>query len=489
MSVTFEQLQLPAEIIGELRSQMRTEPFPIQAATIPDALAGKDVLGRAPTGSGKTLAFGLPTIARVNKSDPKAPSALILSPTRELAEQIRTELSPLAKSVDRTVAAVYGGTAFGPQVTALNNGVDILVACPGRLQDLVNQGKVTLHQVEIVVIDEADRMADMGFLPAVRRLLDETSADRQMIMFSATLDKAVQVLVDDYLDEPVSYSVGEESPDLTKLVHKFWRVEKNVRIDRAAQVVDENGTTIIFCRTRHGVDRVARQLKARGVKAAWIHGGRTQGQRNSALHTFTGGKAQALVATDVAARGIHVDGVACVLHYDPPADYKDYVHRSGRTARAGGSGVVYSFIGSEQLKESKKLRQKLDIKADVVEPPELPAWVRENAQAWIDSGAASTRQRSPKNKNKNKNRADSTKPSPDGVTSPKPNSTKPSEAKANPQDGKAKPSSKSNPKKAQSKKAQSKKGLKAQSKSKRSGKKRPANPNRKRRARGAPKRS
>lgn len=483
MSPTFKELQLPDEMVAELARQMRTEPFPIQAATIPDVLSGRDVLGRAPTGSGKTLAFGLPTLVRVAKAEPKAPRALILSPTRELAEQIRAELSPIAKIMDRTVTAVYGGTSFGPQVKALNSGTDILVACPGRLEDLIGQGKVVLSDVDIVIIDEADRMADMGFLPSVRRLVDDTSSNRQMILFSATLDHAVQVLIDDYLSDPISHSVGEAAPDLSKLQHRFWLLDKTERVDRAAQVVDEQGSTIIFCRTRHGVDRVARQLKARGVKAAWIHGGRTQGQRNSALHTFTEGKAQALVATDVAARGIHVDDVACVIHYDPPGDEKDYVHRSGRTARAGGSGVVYSFLLAEQTKEARKLQQKLKLPGEIVSPPVLPGWVKENSDAWINSGAKSTRKRSPKNKNKNKNKTDPQSSSKKASPPNKPNTKRTDAGEKShgsvPVEGGDPPRSEN-----------TRKPRNAQAKSSRSGKKRPANRNggrRKQRSRNQPK--
>jgi superfamily II DNA/RNA helicase len=479
MSPTFKELQLPDVVVSELARQMRTEPFPIQAAMIPDALSGRDVLGRAPTGSGKTLAFGLPTLLRVAKAKPKAPRALILSPTRELAEQIRTELSPLAKAVDRTVTAVYGGTSFGPQISALNSGTDILVACPGRLEDLIGQGKVVLNDVDIVVIDEADRMADMGFLPSVRRIVDDTSDQRQMMLFSATLDRAVQVLIDDYLTDPVSHSVGLAAPDLSKLEHRFWLVDKTERADRAAQVVDEQGSTIIFCRTRHGVDRVARQLKARGVKAAWIHGGRTQGQRNSALHTFTEGKAQALVATDVAARGIHVDDVACVIHYDPPGDEKDYVHRSGRTARAGGSGVVFSFLLAEQTKDARKLQQKLKLPGEIQNPPPLPGWVKANAEAWVASGAKSTRQRSPKNKTKTAGQSSGKK----SASPNKANSKKPSDAKTAAATtstvGNDEPHSDS-----------TRKPRNGQAKSSRSGKKRPANRNggrRKQRTRNHPK--
>ena len=466
MSPTFKELKLPTEVVDELARQMRTEPFPIQVATIPDAMAGRDVLGRAPTGSGKTLAFGLPTLLRADKANPKAPQALILSPTRELAQQIRTELAAIGDVLDRKVAAVYGGTAMQPQIKSLAAGVDVLVACPGRLEDLIGQGKVSLAEVSIVVIDEADRMADMGFLPSVRRLVDATAEPRQMILFSATLDKAVQVLVDDYLSDPVSHSVGESAPDLTKLEHRFWLVEKTERVDRAAQLVDENGSTIIFCRTRHGVDRVARQLKARGIKSSWIHGGRTQGQRNSALHSFTNGKTQAMVATDVAARGIHVDGVACVIHYDPPADEKDYVHRSGRTARAGGSGVVISLLMAEQVASARKLQKKLNLPSGVDKPSALPEWVQQNAEAWVASGAKSTRKRSPKS---NKGGGDSQAQQP----------------KAQPKTKAAKSQGTADGPKSEL----TRKPKKPKSKSSRSGKKRPAHRNGGRRKSRGPKRT
>ncbi len=368
---TFEQLGLPADLVAALAAQRITEPFAIQDLTLPDAIAGRDILGRAPTGSGKTLAFGLPALARLGGTDKaikRRPRGLILSPTRELAEQIQRELAPLATSVRRQVAAVYGGAAVGPQIRALSKGVDLLVACPGRLLDLIDQGEVALSDVEIAIVDEADRMADMGFLPDVRRILDMTADDRQTLLFSATLDGDVKTLTDRYQHDPAQHEIGDPEPDLSTMEHRFLKIPRPDRMGHAADVITEHGSTVVFVRTRHGVDRLARQLKQRGVKAGYIHGGRSQSQRSRALALFTDGKVDALVATDVAARGIHVDGVACVLHYDPPADTKDYVHRSGRTARAGAGGVVISFLDPSQVKDANKMQRQLSIDVDIVTP-------------------------------------------------------------------------------------------------------------------------
>ncbi len=352
---SFGDLGVPDDLVAVLDSRGITSPFEIQLASIPDALQGRDVLGRAPTGSGKTLAFGIPMVARIGKANKKRPTGLILSPTRELAEQIRRELEPLAQVRGRSVLAVYGGVGMDAQRRALRKGLDLLVACPGRLLDLIGQGECSLDQVEFMVIDEADRMADMGFLPVVKQILDMCSSRKQTVMFSATLGKEVKVLTDIYQNDPVTHQVGAAEPDLSLVEHRFILTEQSSKIGISADLIDEQGPTIIFCRTRHGVDRVARQLKRSGIKAGWIHGGRSQNQRDSALHSFTKGKVQALVATDVAARGIHVDGVACVIHYDPPADPKDYVHRSGRTARAGAAGVVVSYLNPDQKKGAMKM--------------------------------------------------------------------------------------------------------------------------------------
>lgn len=365
---SFPDLGVPGDIVKALTANGITEPFEIQAATIADALNGRDVLGRAPTGSGKTLAFGIPMVARLKDAKPHLPTGLILSPTRELAEQIRKELEPLATVRGRTVTAVYGGVGFGPQRKALRDGVDMLVACPGRLLDLMDQNEVRLGEVKIAVVDEADRMADMGFLPVVKKILDATNKDRQTVFFSATLGKEVQVLTDRYQHNPVTHEVGEREPDMTRMTHRFVRIDRTEKVSLAAHEIRTHGQTIVFCRTRHGSDRVARQLKKYGVKTGVIHGRRTQNQRDNALKAFVDGKTQALIATDVAARGIHVDGVDCVVHFDPPEDDKAYTHRSGRTARAGATGAVISFITDEQMKDTKKLQRQIKVRCEFEDP-------------------------------------------------------------------------------------------------------------------------
>ena len=325
---TFAELGVPARLVATLNERSITEPFPIQSAAIPDLIAGRDVLGRAPTGSGKTLAFGLPVITKVAKANSKHPRALILAPTRELAEQISRELTPVAKSAQRWVLAVYGGVGYDFQRRGLKRGTDILVATPGRLIDLIDEGSVSLGDVDIVVVDEADRMADMGFMPQVQKLLDQTARNRQTILFSATLDGDVAELTRRYQNDPVRHEVvGEENHH--EAAHYFWRVDHHDRIKRTAEIVGTSTPSIVFTRTRRGADRVASQLERAGVAAAAIHGGRSQSQRNRALNSFTKGRVKALVATDVAARGIHVDGVASVIHFDLPADGKDYLHRCG----------------------------------------------------------------------------------------------------------------------------------------------------------------
>jgi superfamily II DNA/RNA helicase len=345
-STTFADLGVPADLVGTLHAHGLVDAFDIQAMTVPDGLAGRDLCGRAPTGSGKTIAFGIPLVARVGKARARRPRGLVLVPTRELAAQVCGELAWPGRARKRRVAAVYGGAGFGAQFKALRRGVDVLVACPGRLTDLIERGEVDLDEVELVVVDEADRMADMGFLPAVQQLLDRTPETRQTLLFSATLDGAVDRLVQRYQREPSRHLLPEA--DQRAATHRFWSVDRATRVDVTAQVVDAIGPTIVFCRTKHGADALAKKLDQRGVRSAAIHGNRSQGQRERALAAFADGKVGALVATDVAARGIHVDAVACVVHFDPPADFKDYTHRSGRTARAGAAGTVVSLVLAEQ---------------------------------------------------------------------------------------------------------------------------------------------
>ena len=370
MSDTFAQLGLPNSLVRILADRDITEPFPVQAAAIPDALAGRDVCGKAPTGSGKTLAFGLPLLAKVEKGSRSRPRALVLAPTRELAEQIKQELMPLARANQRFILAVYGGVGYGPQKGALRKGVDILVATPGRLEDLMEQGAIDLSDVNIAVVDEADRMADMGFLPAVRRILDLTSQNRQTLLFSATLDGDIAVLSRDYQTNPVRHEAAAVETEAIDARHHFWLVQAQHRVQHTADLIEESGRSIVFTRTRRGADRLAKQLGMMGVEAVAMHGGRSQSQRNRALKAFSTGRAQALIATDVAARGIHIDAVESVIHYDPPADHKDYLHRSGRTARAGATGTVVSLVTGDQKHAVRRIQRDLDIKAPI-EAPQL----------------------------------------------------------------------------------------------------------------------
>jgi superfamily II DNA/RNA helicase len=369
----FDELGLPSSLVELLARGGINRPFPIQAAVIGDALAGRDICGRAPTGSGKTLAFGLPLLARVGRARPGRPRALVLAPTRELAEQICRALAPLARESQRWIAAIYGGVGMEQQRRQLRKGVDVLVACPGRLADLIRQGDVSLADVDIVVVDEADRMSDMGFLPEVRKLLDQTAPNRQTLLFSATLDGEVAVLTRDYQKHPVRHTVGNAEPNIVDARHHFWRVEPPERLKRLAEMASSAGRTVVFCKTRHGVDRVARQLNSLGVNAAAIHGGRNQRQRDRALADFTRGAVDVLVATDVAARGIHVDGIACVVHFDLPADAKTYLHRSGRTARAGARGSVVSFVSQDQVRNTMRMQRSLGLDVAIGKPVSIAA--------------------------------------------------------------------------------------------------------------------
>ena len=364
MSITFASLGVPDEIARRLAKRGIDAPFPIQAATIPDALYGRDLCGKAPTGSGKTIAFGVPMIVRVTRSAPKRPKGLVLAPTRELALQVADELRAL--SGDLRVLAVYGGAGIEPQIKQLRAGVDIVVACPGRLLDVIERNACDLRDVRFAVIDEADRMADMGFLPDVRRILDMTNEHRQTLLFSATLDGAIDALVKGYQTDPVVHEMADD--DTGDVVHHFWASERPGRAQLTAEVIERVGPTIVFSRTRHGADRIAKQLGQAGVSAAPIHGGRSQGQRERALDAFHRGEVKALVATDVAARGIHVEGVMCVVHFDIPADHKDYVHRSGRTGRAGALGTVVALVPIAQKRDAAKLRKLAGIGGELREP-------------------------------------------------------------------------------------------------------------------------
>ncbi|MDP1819586.1 MAG: DEAD/DEAH box helicase [Acidimicrobiales bacterium] len=358
MSPTFADLGVPAALCQRLDDLGIVEPFPVQAATLPDALAGRDVCGKAPTGSGKTIAFGLPLLARVGKARPKRPRALVLVPTRELASQVEEQLTQLSIGSGTTVLAVYGGAGMQKQMQALGRGVEVIVATPGRLKDLLERGSLRLDEVEIVVVDEADRMADMGFLPEVRRLLDMVRSDRQTLLFSATLDGDVDILVRNYQKNPAKHE-AQSMEEQGEVTHRFWSVSHADRIQVAASIVERSWPAIVFSRTRHGAERLSKQLNKAGIRSEAIHGDRSQSQRERALAQFGRGQVTVLVATDVAARGIHVDGVACVLQFDPPATDKDYVHRAGRTGRAGAAGTVITLVAPEKEKDVRKMQREL----------------------------------------------------------------------------------------------------------------------------------
>ena len=345
-----------------------TDRCPVHRLVIDIEQVGRDVAGRAPTGSGKTLGFGLPLVAGLTDAASRRPVALVLAPTRELAEQIMAELSPFCRAAGHFAASVYGGVGYGNQRKALDRGTELVVACPGRLEDLMQMGAINLSDVTTVVIDEADQMADMGFLPAVRRIVEQTARRRQVLLFSATLDGPVAKLVSDFQHDPVRHEVGPKGPDMSLATHKFWLTPREKRQEVSADVISKLGSTIVFTRTRHGADRLARQLKKFGVSAEPIHGGRSQGQRDRALAAFKQGKAAALIATDVAARGIHVNGVNGVIHFDPPAENATYVHRSGRTARAGESGTVVSLIEGSQKKDARKLQRAIGLDEPITDP-------------------------------------------------------------------------------------------------------------------------
>ncbi|MDT0379765.1 DEAD/DEAH box helicase [Streptomyces sp. DSM 42041] len=364
-SLTFGDLGLPEQVVRKLAQNGVTTPFPIQAATIPDALAGKDILGRGRTGSGKTLSFGLPLLSRLTggRTEKKRPRGVILTPTRELAMQVSDALQPYGDVLGLKFKVVCGGTSMGNQIYALERGVDILVATPGRLRDLINRGACSLQDVEIAVLDEADQMSDLGFLPEVTELLDLIPEGGQRMLFSATLEKEIGTLVDRYLVDPVSHQVDAAQGAVTTMTHHVLVVKPRDKQPVTAAIAARKGRTIIFVRTQLGADRVAEQLRDAGVRADALHGGMTQGARTRTLADFKDGKVNTLVATDVAARGIHVDGIDLVLNVDPAGDHKDYLHRSGRTARAGESGTVVSLALPHQRRQIFRLMEDAGVDA------------------------------------------------------------------------------------------------------------------------------
>ncbi len=366
-STGFADLGVPSELTAVLAGLGITEPFPIQAATIPDALEGKDVLGRGRTGSGKTLGFGLPMLTRLSTKRGMGVRGLVLVPTRELAMQVADVLAPLARATGLDVTLVAGGMPYGPQLRAFERGVDVVVATPGRLVDLLDQGAASLTNVEVTVIDEADHMADLGFWPAVTRIVDETPAEGQRLLFSATLDGAVDKLVKRYMHDPIHHEVDPAQSSISTMRHEFWLVAPHHKNDLSNKVASRGGRTLVFARTQQGADRIAERLRQTGVLAGALHGGLTQGARARVLSAFKDGRLPVLVATDVAARGIHVDDVSLVLQIDPPANGKDYLHRSGRTARAGEDGVVVSLLLRHQRRQVAMLAQQAGVHADFVE--------------------------------------------------------------------------------------------------------------------------
>jgi superfamily II DNA/RNA helicase len=367
LTTTFASLGLPAPLVAALAEGGIAEPFPVQALTIPDGLAGRDVCGKAKTGAGKTLAFGLPMLARSEKSQPNRPRSLVLVPTRELCMQVAEVLTPLGEAVDRVVTTVYGGQKMERQIDALNDGVDIVVATPGRLIDLVDRKAVSLAEVSLVVLDEADRMVDMGFLPQVEWLLRHIERRHQTLLFSATLDGAIDHMVRTYLHDPVRHEVVSQSITVEEMSHRFLLVHEMDKHRVLAAIARNHPRTLAFVKSKRGADQLAIALKKDGVNAAAIHGDLPQRNRERAIADFATGDVAVLVATDVAARGLDIDEIGVVVHYDPPADPKDYLHRSGRTARAGTTGVVVTLaLWNEEL-EVRRLQRRLALNVPIVQ--------------------------------------------------------------------------------------------------------------------------
>lgn len=361
--MSFDELGINPALSKALARQGITSPFPIQTATLPDAVSGLDVLGRGQTGSGKTLAFGLAMLTRLaeRRAKPHKPLGLILAPTRELAMQIQDSLAPLMSAVNLRSRLIAGGMPYGKQIDALRSGVPILIATPGRLMDLMERGDVDLCSTEMVVLDEADQMADMGFLPAMKTILDTVKPGGQRLLFSATLDKDVNRLVRTYLNDPVEHSVDTGQASVTTMDHHVLVVHPEDRDVIIAQIAAREGRTIIFTRTKHGADKLAAKLAGQGVPVGVLHGGKTQAVRTRTLKEFKDGAIRTLVATNVAARGIHVDGISLVVHFDAPTDPKDYLHRAGRTARAGESGTVVTMTAPRQQRTVKHMTDRCGV--------------------------------------------------------------------------------------------------------------------------------
>ncbi len=367
MTTSFSSLGVAPDLVEALASRGITSPFAIQALALPDGLGGRDVCGKAKTGSGKTLAFGIPMLERAGSAEPGHPTGLVLVPTRELAAQVRDELAPLGQVRDVAVVAVYGGAPMDRQIKELDEGADVVIATPGRLIDLLERKVVALDAVSVLVIDEADRMADMGFLPQVTWLLRRMRSERQTLLFSATLDGAVDHLVQRHMRLPVFHEVGSGTVMVESMTHRFLLVHQMDKVRVCAAIVRSHPRTLLFSRTKRGADRLVAELRKEGVAVAIIHGDLPQRVREKALRDFSEGRLPALVATDVAARGIHVDDVGVVVHVDPPEDHKAYLHRSGRTARAGESGVVVTLLLWDEERHVRLLHKRLGMQAPIIE--------------------------------------------------------------------------------------------------------------------------
>jgi superfamily II DNA/RNA helicase len=384
VTTAFEALGVSRDLAVALAHDGITDPFPIQALTIPEGLAGRDVCGKAKTGSGKTLAFGLPLLERISRAKPRSPRALVLVPTRELANQVKRVLVPLAQVRDLRITDVYGGVSMDRQITALRKGADAVIGTPGRLIDLIERRELSLADVEVLVIDEADRMADMGFLPQVQKILYKIESAHQTMLFSATLDGAVKWIVDRYLHDPVHHEVESPEETVDEMEHRFLHVHQMDKVKVTAAIARGVGRTLIFVRTKRGADRLVSRLRGEGIRAGAIHGDLRQAARQRALDDFARGRLPALVATDVAARGIHVDAVDVVVHYDPPEDEKAYIHRSGRTARAGETGVAVTLTLWNQETTVRSIQRRLRLSEPIVEVfsndprlADLRAWTAE----------------------------------------------------------------------------------------------------------------
>lgn len=368
---SFASLGVPAPIVAALAADGITAPFPIQMLTLTDSLAGRDLLGRGKTGSGKTIAFAIPLVTalaqRAQRSRPGSPRGLVLVPTRELANQVAATIAPLAKAMKLRHTVVYGGVGFGNQIAAMRAGVDIVVACPGRLEDLLQQGHCRLDAVEVTVLDEADHMSDMGFLPGVKRLLDRTPAGGQRLLFSATLDNDVKVIVDRYLHNPVTHALDPVDSPVEAMIHHLVETSMADKVAVVTRLAAGHERSLLFTRTKHGAKRLVKQLGQSGIPAVELHGNLSQNARERNLADFASGEVTVLVATDIAARGIHVDDVRLVVHVDPPAEHKAFLHRSGRTARAGADGVVVTVMTPDQRKDVRSMTRAAGIKPIVTE--------------------------------------------------------------------------------------------------------------------------